>query len=74
MSSHEIYNALRIITSHYIAEPKQSELLFLLDEKEAANEFPPGKGILACVSSDSNGVRLKPEHYQLWDAICAYCI
>jgi hypothetical protein len=74
MTRHEIYNGLRIITSNYIAEPKRSELLVLLDEKEAARHSPPGKGILACVSSDSNGIDLTQEHKELWDTICYYCI
>ncbi len=74
MNTNEIYQGLRVIVNHYIAEPRQSELLELLDKREAVGEFPPGKGVIACVSSDSNGVRIKPEHRQLWDDICWHCV
>jgi hypothetical protein len=74
MTTDEIYQGLRIIVNHYIAEPKQTELLLLLTKRESAGDFPPGKGIIACVSSDSNGVRIKPEHQQLWNDLCWHCI
>lgn len=74
MNRQDIYEGLRLIVITYIAESKQHELLSMLDKREAEGGFPPGKGVLACVDSDSNGVTLKPEHKDLWNDICYHCI
>lgn len=74
MNNSEIYKALRMIVKTYISESNQEELLKILGDCELEGRFPLGKGILACVSSDSNGVRFKPEHKDLWDEICHHCI
>ena len=74
MTDKEIYDALRMIIRTYISEELHNELIVQLNEKEANGEFPPGKGILASVRSDSNGVALKEEHNKLWKELCFHCV
>jgi hypothetical protein len=74
MTNQELYEALRVIVRTYISEVEQQELLGILDQREAEGAFPPGKGVLACVDSDSNGIRLKAEHKDLWEEICYLCV
>jgi hypothetical protein len=70
----EIYDALRMIIRTYISEELHNGLLALLEEREIKGEYLPGKGILAAVNSDSNGVALKEEHHKLWKELCFHCV
>ncbi len=74
MTNKEIYDGLRLIVETYISDHLHQELLTLLNEREEAGTFPPGKGILASVNSDSNGVAIKQEHKELWSYLCHHCI
>ncbi len=58
MNNQEIYEGLQLIVQMYISEAKQKELISLLNIQEAEGGFPSGKGILAYVDSDSNGIGL----------------
>ena len=74
MTDKEIYDGLRLLVETYISEQLHQELLTLLDDREGAGEFPPGKGIIASVNSGSNGVAIKQEHKELWSDLCHHCI
>lgn len=74
MNNQAIYEALRLIVRTYVFESKQQELVDILDQREAEGALPPGKGVLACVHSDSNGIKLKAEHKDLWDEVCYCCV
>ncbi|MCP3925212.1 MAG: hypothetical protein GY714_21780 [Desulfobacterales bacterium] len=74
MTNKEIFDGLRLIVKTYISEHLHQELLGLLSEREALGDFPPGKGIIASVDSDSNGVPIKQEHKKLWSDLCHHCI
>ncbi len=74
MTKFEIYKALRMFVCTYIVNERQQELLTILDLRESEGSFPPAKGIFADMEFYSNGVKLKPEHRELFDDICHFCI
>ncbi|MGB5625790.1 MAG: hypothetical protein WBM61_08670 [Woeseiaceae bacterium] len=74
MTPEEVYEGLRLIVRTYIDEALHEELLTLLDTCDTEDDFPPGKVILHRVNTDSNGVELKPEHFELWSSICHHCV
>jgi len=74
MTDKEIYDGLRELVTAYISGDLHKELLAVLNEREKAGDFPPGKGIIAAVISHSNGVKIKDEHRHLWRELCHYCV
>ena len=74
MTQKEIYDGLRLLVKTYITESNHEELLSILKQREDENSFPPGKGILSDMITNSNGIKLKAEHMELYSEICRCCV